>query len=289
MNRDAEIPVRVALLGLGLMGKAFADRLAEVQFPVTAWTRSGGALSDAHEAVRDADIVVTILADAAAVTSVLFDSGVAGRIRAGATVIDMGTSGPRAAVDHHERLARCGVHYLDAPVSGGVAAARRGQLTIFVGGDAEAFGRARSFLAQLGQPRLLGGVGSGQMAKLANQMIVAVNIAAVAEAIRFAQIFNLDAAALVEALRGGFADSTVLRHHGPRMVNHEFTPGGPCRLHLKDLRLAKELMGGSLAPFGHTNTCLEGFQRLVNAGFAELDHSAYIKLYEAALASGPAA
>jgi 2-hydroxy-3-oxopropionate reductase len=283
---------QVALLGLGRMGRAFAIRLAREDLSLKAWTRSQPPretvpgleiTNDIGDAVRDADIVITILTDAAAVSSVLFSSHFIASVQPNTIVIDMGTSGPLAAREHCRLLARHGIDYLDAPVSGGVGAAASAQLTIFVGGDVAVFNRARPLLERLGKPRLLGPVGAGQTAKLANQIIVAVNIAAVAEALRFAERFGLQASELVEALEGGFADSTVLRQHGARMVRRNFEAGGACRLHLKDLRLIEELLEGDVGLLRHTSASLEGFEKLVATGFSEADHSSYFQLYENAL------
>jgi 2-hydroxy-3-oxopropionate reductase len=130
----------------------------------------------------------------------------------------------------------------------------------------------------------LGASGAGQAAKLVNQIIVAVNIAALAEALRVGERQGLSSTDLIEALQGGFADSTVLRQHGPRMAQRNYEPGGPCRMHLKDLRLVQELLEGDFPLLAHTSRSLQGFEQLVASGYADADHSAYFELY-AALAS----
>jgi 2-hydroxy-3-oxopropionate reductase len=196
----------------------------------------------------------------------------------------MGTTGPKAAREHARLLAKRGIDYLDAPVSGGVGGAEAGNLTIFVGGDVAPYERALPLLTSVGRPRRLGASGAGQAAKLVNQIIVAVNIAALAEALRVGERQGLSSTDLIEALQGGFADSTVLRQHGPRMAQRNYEPGGPCRMHLKDLRLVQELLEGDFPLLAHTSRSLQGFEQLVASGYADADHSAYFELY-AALAS----
>lgn len=280
---------RVTLLGLGQMGRMMAPRLVKAGYRVRAWTRSdrsgedieGCTLErDAGAAVAEADIVLLVLTDAAAIEAVLFRSDVLSRIRRGTVVIDMGTTGPRAAKEHAERLAQQGIRYLDCPVSGGVVGAKNGTLAIFVGGDAQTLQLVRPVLSQLGVPHHVGGAGSGQTLKLANQIIVGVTIAAVCEGIAFAQRQGLDAPQVVKCLQGGFADSTVLRQHGARIAAGDFSAGGACRLHLKDLNLVKEMLPSQSHWLRHTALCNLDFESLVRDGFGDADHSAYFRTYE---------
>lgn len=280
----------VAIIGLGRMGRPMAINVAKAGFQVKAWNRSMRAADDlppsltivasASQAVADAGTIIIMLSDAQAVESLLFGEELAAHISSGAIVIDMGTSGPRAARDHAKRLAARGIRYLDAPVSGGVLGATNATLSILVGGERKTFAEAAPVLACMGRPTYLGSAGSGQTAKLANQLIVACYIGAVAEGVRFAERQGMDAAALIAALEGGFADSAVLRQHGRKMAARDFVPGGTCALHLKDLRLAADLVGANFDDFAHSSEALRRFEELVAAGHEDRDHAAYFLTYE---------
>jgi 2-hydroxy-3-oxopropionate reductase len=279
----------VAVIGLGRMGLPMAINIAKAGFAVKAWNRSlrdyrqlpPGLLitQSAEQAVAGASIVILMLSDAGAIESLLFTDGLAKHIGAGSVVADMGTTGPSAAKDHAMRLAEHGVRYLDAPVSGGVRGATSGSLSILVGGDPQAFVDAKAVLDTMGRPTHLGPTGSGQTAKVANQLIVACYIGAVAEGVRFAESQGMDAAALIDALEGGFADSAVLRQHGRKMAARSFIAGGTCSLHLKDLRLAAQLAGDEFERFVNSNEALHRFERLVQSGHKDADHSAYYLTY----------
>lgn len=281
----------VAFLGLGRMGVPMANAIAKAGFHVRAWTRSQrrpDGLATAVEflasplaAVDSAAAVVAVLADGAATNAVLFGTGVADRLLPGTIIVDMGTSGTEVAVEHAQRFAMRGCSYVDAPVSGGVAGAANATLTIFAGGEPRDLERAKSILEAMGTPHHLGPAGAGQTAKLANQIIVAVTIAALAEGLTFAETHGLDAASLLAALKGGLADSAVLRQHGPRMVARDFSAGGAMRLHLKDLRLAKSRSSETFSNLWHANKALDVFEALVEQGLGDVDHSGYVLAYEA--------
>lgn len=280
----------VAVIGLGRMGLPMAINIAKAGMPVRAWNRSPRSYEflpagmtiavNAVQAVAGAAVIIVMLSDPTAVESLLFGDELAAHIGVGAIVVDMGTSGPRAARAHARRLAERGIRYLDAPVSGGVLGATNASLSILVGGDAKTFADAKRVLASLGRPTHLGPTGSGQTAKVANQMIVACYIGAVAEGVRFAEQQGMDAAALIAALEGGFADSAVLRQHGRKMAARNFVAGGTCSLHLKDLRLAAELAGVDFANFVISTEALRRFEQLVSSGHQDSDHSAYYLTYE---------
>jgi 2-hydroxy-3-oxopropionate reductase len=280
----------VSVIGLGRMGLPMAINIATAGFTVNAWNRSqrtydqlplGVTIAETTEhAVAGASVVIVMLSDAGAIESLLFTDGLAKHIGIGSIVIDMGTTGPSAAKDHAKRLAERGIRYLDAPVSGGVRGATNGTLSILVGGDFPTFADARAVLDTMGRPTLLGPTGSGQTAKVANQLIVACYIGAVAEGVRFAELQGMDTSALIAALEGGFADSAVLRQHGRRMASRNFIAGGTCSLHLKDLRLAAELAGEDFDRFVNSKEALHRFERLVQSGHKDDDHSAYYLTYE---------
>jgi 3-hydroxyisobutyrate dehydrogenase-like beta-hydroxyacid dehydrogenase len=189
-------------------------------------------------------------------------------------LIDMSSIAPRDARDHAGRLAAVGVAHLDAPVSGGPSGAEHGTLAIMVGGTPEHFERACPLLNHLGRPTLVGPSGSGALAKLCNQIIVALSIGAVAEALLLARVCGADPGKVREALTGGFADSLVLQVHGRRMLDRSFAPGGASRLQLKDLQSILDTAadaGLTLPLAGHVAALYES---LVANGGAELDHSA---------------
>ncbi len=278
---------RVAVLGTGLMGAPMAANLVKAGHGLTVWNRTAsktepliaqgarGAGSPA-EAVAEAEVVVTMLESGPVVGSVLFDSGAADALRPGTLVIDMSSIPPATAREHAARLEDKGAAHLDAPVSGGTVGAEAGTLAIMVGGRRADFERARELFAPLGRATYVGPHGAGQIAKLANQIIVGVTIGAVSEALLLAAAGGADAAAVREALRGGFADSPILAIHGQRMLERTFLPGGRSAIQLKDLETivttAKEF---SLAlPF--SETARERFESLVAAGGGDYDHSALL-------------
>ncbi len=238
--------MKIAFLGIGLMGAPMALNLLKAGFPITVWNRSNGKTGTVREAgalvadtpadaVSGADIVITMVSDGSAVEDLLFGSGAAERILEGAIVIDMSSIKPEEARAHARRLADLGVSHLDAPVSGGTRGAQNGTLAIMAGGEEQAFARAAKVFEPMGRAILLGPSGSGQLAKLANQAIVAITIGAVAEATLLVREGGIDPARFRAVLKGGFADSVILQQHGERMQSSDFTPGGRSAFQLKDL------------------------------------------------------
>lgn len=276
--------LRIAVLGIGMMGSPMARRLQQAGHTVHAWNRTQSkadplaALGIAvhatvAEAVRQADIVVSLLENGPAVEQVLFHAGAAQAMRPGSLFIDMASIQPREARDHAARLGEMGLAHLDAPVSGGTVGAENGTLAIMAGGRAEDFARAQPVFAALGRATHVGPHGSGQLAKLANQMIVGITIGAVAEALLFAAKGGADMAKVREAIQGGFADSRILQLHGQRMVDRDFAPKARMGVQLKDMRnalgTAKEI--GFDAP---VTTLFEAlYAEGVEHGLGELDHS----------------
>lgn len=277
----------VAVLGIGLMGTHMAARLMAAGFPLTVWNRSAGktdalaakgarVAATAAEAVLGADVVITMLFDGAAVTKVLIDSGAIANIKSGALVIDMSSITPAVARDHAAKLAAKNVAYLDAPVSGGTKGAEAGTLAIMAGGNLATFERARPIFEAMGRPTLVGPTGTGQIAKLANQSIVAVTIGAVAEALLLAANAGADPAKVREALSGGFADSPIMKQHGQRMLDRTWLPGAQVKMHVKDLRaiLSAADSAGLELPIAETVAAL--FEDLAAAGYEKCDHSALL-------------
>jgi len=241
--------LKIAVLGTGMMGLPMARRLARAGHEVHAWNRTrakaeplaadGVSIHDqAADAVRGVDFAVSLLENGAIVGEVLFSLGVAEAMPKGSLFIDMASIQPREAREHADRLLALGVQHLDAPVSGGTLGAEAGTLAIMAGGEAADFARALPLFAALGRATHVGPHGTGQLTKLANQMIVGITIGAVAEALLLAERGGADPAKVREAISGGFADSRILQVHGQRMVEHDFAPRGRMTVQLKDMRNA---------------------------------------------------
>jgi 3-hydroxyisobutyrate dehydrogenase-like beta-hydroxyacid dehydrogenase len=277
----------IALLGCGLMGLPMARRLLAAGHTLSAWNRTrakaeallpDGAIvaSSPAEAVSEADVVIAMLQDGNAVREVLFDAGQGAAIRtmrAGTLFIDMGSILPEQARDHAARLSAAGVIALDAPVSGGTLGAEAGTLAIMAGGHADAFERVREVLSVLGRPVHVGPAGTGQLTKLANQVIVGITIGAVAEALLLAERGGADPAKVREALRGGFAESRILEVHGQRMVDGDFTKRGSLAIQLKDLRNALHTAAGMRVDAPITQALTDLYAQAAEHGFGELDQS----------------
>ena len=276
---------RIAFLGIGLMGAPMASNLLKAGFPVTVWNRTPGKVetlraagadvsSSAADAVRDADIVITMLTNGPAVEEVLFGAPkVIAAIRKGALVLDMSSIPPATARDHARRLAALGIAHLDAPVSGGTGGAQNGKLVIMVGGPAADFARAEPIFAPLGKPTLVGGSGAGQLAKLCNQAIVGITIGAVAEALLLAAAGGADPAAVRQALMGGFADSRILQEHGQRMLNRRFLPGFAIANQVKDLDTVLDAARQAKLDLPLAARVTELFRQIADAGGGGYDHS----------------
>lgn len=282
---DIQQPLRIAVLGIGMMGQPMARRLCQAGHAVSVWNRDRSKaerLLDAGvrvaaspaDAVAGADFVVTLLTDGAAVADVLFGQGAAAAMAPGALLVDMSSIMPSQAREHASRLQAMGLRHLDAPVSGGTLGAEQGTLAIMVGGEAADFARAAPLFAVLGRATRVGPHGAGQLAKLANQMIVGITIGAVAEALLLCQQGGADPAQVREAISGGFADSRILQVHGERMVGRDFAKRGSMQVQLKDMRNAL----ATAAELGFDAPVTGLFEQLYAAGVAhglgELDQSA---------------
>ena len=283
MNSQAP-RLKIAVLGTGMMGLPMARRLAQAGHEVHAWNRTrakaeplaadGATIHDsAAEAVRDVDCAVSLLENGAIVGEVLFAQGVAEAMPQGALFIDMASIQPREAREHADRLQALGVRHLDAPVSGGTLGAEAGTLAIMAGGEEADFARALPVFAALGRATRVGPHGAGQLAKLANQMIVGITIGAVAEALLLAERGGADPAKVREAIAGGFADSRILQVHGERMVRRDFAPRGRLTVQLKDMRnaLATSEEIGFDAPI--TSLLEQLYADGARHGFGDLDQS----------------
>ena len=278
---------KVAVLGLGRMGSRMASRLLGRDWKVTVWNRSPDKMSalvaqgaesagSARDAVADCDLVITMLENGPVVEEVVFGGEIAMAMNAGAILIDMSSIPPVTARDHGKRLNSLGLKYLDAPVSGGTKGAEEGTLAILCGGSSENVALAKPVLSLLGNPTHVGPNGSGQLAKLCNQVIVAISIGAVSEALLLAAAGGADPAAVCEALQGGFADSRILREHGKRMLDRQWVPGGSSVHQLKDLDAVQTIagdLGMQLPLLGQTRAL---FQQLQDDGKGAYDHAALL-------------
>lgn len=284
MNTPNSSPT-VALLGIGRMGLPMATRLCQAGLTVHAWNRNrskaeplaalGATVHDrAADAVRQADIVISMLENGPVVQEVLFGQAAAAQaMRTGTLVVDMASIKPVEARDHAARLQAMGLRHIDAPVSGGTVAAEAGTLAIMAGGDAADLAEALPVLQHLGSTVHVGPHGSGQLAKLANQMIVGITIGAVSEALLMCAKGGADMARVREAIGGGFARSRILELHGQRMVDRDFAPRATMTVQRKDMRNALE----TAATLGFAAPITELFERLyseaIDHGLADLDHS----------------
>jgi len=269
------------------MGAPMASRLLDAGFDVTVWNRNsaksaplvgkGAKLAQtAAKAGENADIIITMLTDGPAVRDVLFEQGVAAVLKKGSIVIDMSSISPDFAREHSKRLEATGVDHIDAPVSGGVVGAQEGTLAIMAGGDEAVIASLADVFKPLGRLTRVGPSGAGQLAKLANQQIVAVTIGAIAEAMVLVEKGGGSRAAFRDAIRGGFCESRILELHGKRMIDRNFEPGGTSRIQLKDLNSILKTAGDLSLKLPLTETVREAFATFVEDGGGEKDHSALL-------------
>ena len=284
--------MKVGFIGLGIMGKPMAGHLLAGGHELYAFTRSGvsaeltsagaKACKSAQEVAQQADIVITMLPDTPDVEKVLFgEGGIAAGLSKGKVVVDMSSISPLETKKFASRINELGASYLDAPVSGGEVGAKAATLTIMVGGPQATFDQVKPLFEPMGKNiTLVGENGAGKTCKVANQMIVAITIEAIGEALVFASKAGADPAKVRQALMGGFASSRILEVHGERLLKRNFTPGFRIALHMKDLSLAlsgaREL--GVALPV--TSICQQLFGSCVANGGAGWDHSGMVQALE---------
>jgi 2-hydroxy-3-oxopropionate reductase len=284
--------MKVGFIGLGIMGKPMALNLIKCGHTLFLHSRSGVpqelteagglACSDAKEVAKKSEVIITMVPDTPDVEKVLFgENGVAKGLSPGKIVVDMSSISPLETKKFAARIGELGCEYLDAPVSGGDVGARNATLTIMVGGKEETFATVKPLFELMGQRiTLVGGAGDGQTCKVANQIIVALTLEAVAEGLVFASKAGADPAKVREALMGGFAGSRILEVHGERMIKRTFQPGFRVELHQKDLNLAlsgARVLGVTLPG---TATVQELFNACTASGGAKWDHSALVRVLE---------
>jgi 2-hydroxy-3-oxopropionate reductase len=283
---------KAGFIGLGIMGTPMAANLIKGGHTLFLHSRSGvpdelvkqggKACATPAEVAREADIVFLMVPDTPHVEAVLFgENGVASTLGKGKIVVDMSSISPIATKGFAKHINDLGSDYLDAPVSGGEVGAKAATLTIMVGGPQTVFDTIKPMFELMGKNiTLVGNNGDGQTAKVANQIIVALNIQAVAEALLFASKAGADPAKVREALMGGFASSRVLEVHGERMVKRTFNPGFRINLHQKDIGLANEGAKALGVSLPHTGAMQQLMNACVALGFGDLDHSALCQVIE---------
>ncbi|MBK6385940.1 MAG: 2-hydroxy-3-oxopropionate reductase [Rhodoferax sp.] len=284
--------LKLGFIGLGIMGAPMAGHLVKAGHTLFVNTRSqvpadllaAGATncSSAQDVAKRADIIFLMLPDTPDVEKVLFsEGGVASGLSKGKIVVDCSSIDPIATKGFAAKIRALGCDYLDAPVSGGEVGAKAASLTIMVGAEQAAFDHIKPLFDLMGKNiTLVGGVGDGQICKVANQIIVALNIAAVSEALVFASKAGADPARVRQALMGGFAASRILEVHGERMIKRTFAPGFRIALHQKDLNLALQGARSLGVALPQTANAAQLMQTCSALGYGQLDHSALVKALE---------
>jgi len=278
----------IGFIGTGLMGFPMAKHLLKSSYKLRAFNRSiekadplrkfGAEISKSiKEVVTDRDVIITMLTDDNAVDEVMKNPEFIDNIKPGTTVIDMSSVKPRTALFHGKNLNSKDINYLDAPVSGGTIGAEEASLAIMVGGEKKVFDEYFDILKTMGNPTLVGPISCGQVSKLANQIIVGLTIGAVAEAITLCEKAGADPKKMIEAVKGGWADSKILQTHGKRMIDKDFTPKGKASTHLKDMNNILECARNSNTQLPISNLVKEMYKTLVKNGHGEEDHSSLYK------------
>ncbi len=284
--------LKLGFIGLGIMGTPMASHLIKAGHQLSVFTvgkvapeiaeSSATMCTNAKGVAERADIIFIMVPDTPDVAAVLFnDGGVAAGLSKGKTVVDMSSISPIETKEFAKKINALGCDYLDAPVSGGEVGAKAASLTIMVGGPEAAFARVLPLFELMGKNiTLVGGNGDGQTTKVANQIIVALNIAAVGEALLFASKAGADPAKVRQALMGGFAASRILEVHGERMVKRTFAPGFRIGLHQKDLNLALAGARALGVALPQTAGAAQLMQACAANGMQDLDHSALVRALE---------
>ena len=270
-------PMAKNILKSGYELKAFNRSLAKAE----ALEKFGAEISKTvGELVKNSDIIITMLTDDKAVDEIMESSHFLENLKPGSIVIDMSSIKPITAKKHEKNLGLKKIEYLDAPVSGGTVGAEEGSLAIMIGGDQKVFKEAKDLLKTMGNPTLVGPVGSGQVSKLANQIIVGLTIGAVAEAVTLCEKAGADPIKMISALSGGWADSKVLQTHGKRMIDKDFSPKGKTSTHLKDMNNILECANNFNTHLPISNLVKEMYKNLVENGHGNDDHSSLYKEIE---------
>ncbi len=281
----------IAFIGIGLMGFPMAKNLLKSGYNLKAYNRSqdkadrlkefGAEISvSIKDVVTNSDIIITMLTDDNAVEKVMGSDEFISNIKEGATVIDMSSVNPVLTIKYSKKLKEKKIDYLDAPVSGGTIGAEEATLAIMVGGNEETFKNCYELLKKMGNPTLVGPVSSGQISKLANQIIVGVTIGAVAEAVTLCEKSGTNPNKMIEALSGGWADSKILQTHGKRMIDKDFTPKGKTTTQLKDMTNIINAGKAVETYLPISSLIKEMYKDLVADGHGNTDHSSLYNAIE---------
>ena len=281
----------IGFIGTGLMGFPMAKNILKAGYKVKAFNRSinkaeplkdfGAEISNSiGELVKASDVVITMLTNDDAVNEVIGSDEVLNNLKHNSTVIDMSSVKQTTAVNHGKNLKSQKINFLDAPVSGGTIGAEEASLAIMIGGEQVVFDSVKDILKSMGNPTLVGPVGCGQVSKLANQIIVGLAIGAVAEAVTLCEKAGADPKKMIKALSGGWADSKVLRTHGKRMIDKDFSPKGKTSSQLKDMNNILECANNYNTQLPISNLVKEMYKSLVENGHGETDHSSLYKEIE---------
>ena len=282
---------QIGFIGIGLMGLPMAKNILKAGYNLKVFNRTkskaeplkeyGAKITNTiQDLVKECDIVITMLTEDVSVDDVMNSSDFLENLKSKAIVIDMSSVKPSTATKHGNNLKIKNINYLDAPVSGGTNGAEEASLAIMVGGDQVVFDNAFDVLKTMGNPTLVGPVGSGQVSKLANQIIVGLTIGAVAEAITLCEKAGADPNKMIKALSGGWADSKILQTHGKRMIEKDFTPKGRTYTHLKDMNNILDCANSYNTHLPISNLVKEMYKTLVENGHGETDHSSLYKEIE---------
>ena len=281
----------IGFIGTGLMGFPMAKNILKAGYKVRAFNRSknkaeplkdfGAEISNSiRELVKESHVVITMLTNDDAVNEVLGSDEFLNNLKPNSTVIDMSSVKQTTAVNHGKNLKSRKINYLDAPVSGGTIGAEEASLAIMIGGEQMVFDSVKDILKSMGNPTLVGPIGCGQVSKLANQIIVGLAIGAVAEAVTLCEKAGADPNKMIKALSGGWADSKVLRTHGKRMIDKDFSPKGKTSSQLKDMNNILECANNYNTQLPISNLVKEMYKSLVENGHGEIDHSSLYKEIE---------
>ena len=282
---------KIGFIGIGLMGLPMSKNILKSGYKLIAFNRSpnkadllkefGAEIAKSMgELVNNSDVIITMLTDDKAVDEVMNNQNFVENLKSGKILIDMSSVKPITAKKHANSLKLRNINYLDAPVSGGTIGAEEATLAIMTGGDQNVFNEVKDLLKTMGNPTLVGPVGSGQVSKLANQIIVGLTIGAVAEAVTLCEKAGADPIKMISALSGGWADSKVLQTHGKRMINKDFTPKGKTSTHLKDMNNILECANNFNTHLPISNLVKEMYKNLVENGCGNDDHSSLYKEIE---------
>ena len=282
---------KIGFIGIGLMGLPMAKNILKAGYNLKAFNRSqskaeplkdfGAEISSTiNDVVKESDVLITMLTDDTAIDDVMNSSNFLDNLKSGTTVIDMSSVKPTTATKYYNNLKLKNINYLDAPVSGGTIGAEEASLAIMVGGEQKVFDEVIDIFKTMGNPTLVGPSGSGQVSKLANQVIVGLTIGAVAEAITLCEKAGANPDKMIKALSGGWADSKILQTHGKRMIDKDLTPKGRTSVHLKDMNNILECANSYNTHLPISNLVKEMYKTLVENGHGETDHSSLYKEIE---------